>query len=552
MKINKFLLSAGIAAAAMGFGACTGDLDLLPADPRDTTASSFAEDPEAYLDALAADVLFNFATYGPNGDAIIHSFDGGMSTWQRAIFIIEEIPTDEACWLPAADADYADFQYGIVDATNTAATGAYSRFMVNAALCIDFIRTINEGYFDSTPELAAKAKMYKDQAKALWGASYYYLISNYGNVPYADENTPIGEVPEQLTQAEVYARVVAEMEKLVADMTDATPAYGYVGKDMAEAILMRLYLNAEVWSGKAEWAKCLASAQNIINRHKGTGFNGTGLVDNYSKLFTQQNQRFAPGGGDAANEILWTIPQNMPNLTSWANTTFMIDAWLGDAKNITKGDWNCSDGWKCAVARRQFVEVFDWTDEAMSQTADQRVRFWATSAQGFSVDNPDISTQDDYGDNGYLPLKYANWLLKDDGTIDKANSGPAANQFSIDYAMIRLAEVYLTAAEAILNGAGSPNDALAYVNNVRTRAGLAAWTASQLTKESLQQERQRELYTEGTRRTDLIRYGKWISGYNWNWKNKVAEGADFDSNFNLYPLPSAVCSQAGYTQNPGY
>lgn len=551
MKINKFLLSAGIAVAAMGFGACTGDLDLLPADPRDTTAASFAEDPEAYLEALAADVLFNYATYGPNGDAIIHSFDGGMSTWQRAIFIIEEIPTDEACWLPAADADYADFQYGIVDATNKAATGAYSRFMVNAALCVDFMRTINEGYFNGTPELAAKAKVYKDMAKALWGASYYYLISNYGNVPYTDENTEIGSTPEQLTQAEVYTRVVAEMEKLVADMTDATPAYGYVGKDMAEAILMRLYLNAEAWTGKAEWSKCLAAAQNIIKRHQGTGFQGSGLVDNYSKLFTQQNQRFAPGGS-GVNEILWAIPQNMPNLTSWANSTFMIDAWLGDVKDVTKGDWNSSNGWKCMVARRQFVEVFDWTDDDMSQTADQRVRFWATSAQGFSADNPDIGTQDLFGDNGYLPVKYANWLLKDDGTIDQANSGPALEQFTIDYAMIRLAEVYLSAAEAILNGAGSQADALTYVNYVRTRAGLSAWTASQLTKESLQQERQRELYTEGLRRTDLIRYNKWISGYNWNWKNKVAEGADFNANFKLYPLPSAVCVQAGYTQNPGY
>lgn len=550
-SINKFFLSAGIAAAAMGFGACTGDLDLLPGDPRDTTAASFEEDPEAYLEALTADVFFNFATYGPNGDAIIHSFDGGMSTWQRAIFIIEEIPTDEACWLPAADADYGSFQYGIVDATNKAATGAYSRFMVNAALCIDFIRTVNEGYFDGTPELAAKAKLYKDQAKALWGACYYYLISNYGNVPYADENTPIGSVPEQLTRAEVYARVVAEMEKLVPEMSTDKPAYGYINRDMAEAILMRLYLNAEVWTGKAEWTKCLTAAQNIIKRHQGSGFNNSGLVPVYSQLFSQQNQRFAPGGS-GVNEILWTIPQNMPNLTSWANSTFMIDAWLGDVKDAKKADWNASDGWKCMVARRQFVEVFDWKDADMSESDDKRVRFWATSKQGFAVDNPSIGTQDLFGDNGYLPVKYSNWLINDDETIDVAGSGPAANQFTIDYAMIRLAEVYLSAAEAILNGAGSAGDALTYVNYVRTRAGLTAWTASQLTKESLQQERQRELYTEGLRRTDLIRYNKWISGYTWNWKNNQAEGADFNPDFILYPLPSAVCVQAGYKQNQGY
>ena len=121
-----------------------------------------------------------------------------------------------------------------------------------------------------------------------------------------------------------------------------------------------------------------------------------------------------------------------------------------------------------------------------------------------------------------------------------------------DYVVIRLAEIYLSAAEAILHGAGSTADALRYVNLIRGRAGLAAWTAADLTLETLQDERCRELYTENCRRTDLIRYGKWLSGYTWNWKGGVAEGANLPDRCLLYPLPASIVTLAGYTQNTGY
>ena len=88
------------------------------------------------------------------------------------------------------------------------------------------------------------------------------------------------------------------------------------------------------------------------------------------------------------------------------------------------------------------------------------------------------------------------------------------------------------------------------MNYIRERAGLDPYTNLNLVE--LQDERSRELYTESTRRSDLIRYGKWISGYNWSWKNQVADGADFSSNFNVYPLPSTTAAHNGYTQNPNY
>ena len=151
--------------------------------------------------------------------------------------------------------------------------------------------------------------------------------------------------------------------------------------------------------------------------------------------------------------------------------------------------------------------------------------------------------------NGYLAVKYNNWAQDDNGT-DVANSPEATDQLGGDYAMIRLAEIYLSAAEAALNGGGDSTKALTYVNLIRKRAGLQPLGNVNLVQ--LQDERCRELYTESTRRSDLIRYGKWISGYNWSWKNQVRDGANFADNFEVYPLPSTTCARNGYTQNPKY
>ena len=552
--LNKILISTGLALSALTFGACTDDLDMMPTDPNQTTPGSFADDPGKYMDQVMADVYLQFAVHGVNNNASVSGFDGGMSTFQRSAFILEEVPTDEANWLPA-DADYGAFQYGVVASNSRVILGTYSRFMINVTLCNDFIQS--RDYFAVTPELTEKFEEYVRQCKILRSACYFYLIDCFGNVAYADENTPVGSVPAQLPRAEVYKKVVDVLEGVIAEYGEnaAEPAYGYVGKDVAEALLVKFYLNAGVYTGTPAWDKCLAHAQNIIARHQGEGFNNSGLANHYNQLFAVNNEKFATQGA-GPNEIIWTIPQDATNLISWANGTFMICGFIGDQGatdtwECTKARYNSGDAWKCMTAREQFVRKFEWQDDACSVTADTRTAGWCTSANKFNIKNT-VLDQAHYGDNGYLPVKFTNYAIDENGQVDVDNSPVATTQNGIDYPVIRLAEIYLSAAEAILNGAGNREDALTYVNYIRERAGLQAWNATDLYAESLQDERCRELYTENTRRSDLIRYGKWITGYTWSWKNNVAEGADFNSNFKLYPLPSNIVTLAGYQQNPGY
>src|SRR4029079_14149361 len=104
---------------------------------------------------------------------------------------------------------------------------------------------------------------------------------------------------------------------------------------------------------------------------------------------------------------------------------------------------------------------------------------------------------------------------------------------------------------------GDATSALNYINLIRTRAfGNASGNiaAGNLTLDFILKERGRELYWEGHRRTDLIRYGLLTSGtYLWPWKGGVSTGTVVDDKYNLFAIPAANrTSNPNLTQNPGY
>jgi hypothetical protein len=111
-------------------------------------------------------------------------------------------------------------------------------------------------------------------------------------------------------------------------------------------------------------------------------------------------------------------------------------------------------------------------------------------------------------------------------------------------------------AEA-LHRIGDDQDAVNDVNIVRERAygdTSGDITAAQLTDQFLLNERGREFYYEGQRRTDLIRFGQYTDGtYNWTWKGGTYEGTSTDSHLNLFPIPGdEVSANPNIQQNPGY
>jgi hypothetical protein len=123
--------------------------------------------------------------------------------------------------------------------------------------------------------------------------------------------------------------------------------------------------------------------------------------------------------------------------------------------------------------------------------------------------------------------------------------------------MFRLADAYLIYAEAAARGAGDRTLALQYVNALRTRAyGNTSGniTAAQLTADFILDERARELYWEGSRRTDLIRFNKYTSAtYVWPWKGGVKDGKSVSDFYKIYPIPSTdLTANPNLKQNTGY
>ena len=123
--------------------------------------------------------------------------------------------------------------------------------------------------------------------------------------------------------------------------------------------------------------------------------------------------------------------------------------------------------------------------------------------------------------------------------------------------MFRLADAYLIYAEAAARGAGDRTLALQYVNALRTRAyGNTSGniTAAQLTADFILDERARELYWEGSRRTDLIRFNKYTSAtYIWPWKGGIKDGKSVSDFLKVYPIPSTdLTANPNLKQNTGY
>lgn len=551
MNIKKYMMAGG-ALLGMALSSCVGDLDLKPNDPNYVNV----DNSEEFVASVLAKCYSGIAVSGQGGagSSDISGLDNGTGCYSRAIFMMNEFPTDETLWI-WMDASVADLCQGNWDASNGNIYGTYSRLYAHIATCNDFLTVAG----NITPTDGITRMMY--EARTLRALSYYWVLDIFGKASFVTEETAVGELPVQISREKLYTWLEKELKDIVdnGNLPD-TPVYGRIGKDAPEALLARLYLNAEVYTdGKVSaWDKCQQACENIIARHKGAGFNGSGLVNNYLYLFCGDNHVYTPGGGDV-NEILWGIPYDRTMIQSYGGTTFILAASTANESGMSGLNYGTSAVWKCMHARQQFSEKFD--------TADKR---WSMWVKGTQADGSEYTiTNDKYSEwtNGYGVIKFTN-LLKGDGQGDPndRNSSfwaPAsfaegyASQFAdTDLPLFRLAEVYLMYAESYAMGkTGDASKAVEYINYVRNRAGLGNWGPGELTPDNVLNERCRELYWELTRRSDLVRHNKFAGpGQDvWSWKNGVAEGNNISERYNIMPIPTnIIAAQPDFKQNAGY
>lgn len=192
-----------------------------------------------------------------------------------------------------------------------------------------------------------------------------------------------------------------------------------------------------------------------------------------------------------------------------------------------------------------YLDKPEYSYSIEKSSVDSRGMFY-TAGQNLEI--ADISQFTD----GYAVTKYKN--ITSDGK-------PGSDKVFIDtdFPLFRLADAYLMLAEAVVRGGGgsSKDQALQLVNNLRTRAFSGTTgniTSNDLNLDFIIDERARELIWECTRRTDLVRFGRFSqSTYLWPWKGGVAEGRSTDKKYDIYPIPSSdLGANPKLKQNPGY
>ena len=539
MKQNIFkIISFGIVLFTIQ-SSCNKKLDKLPTN--DITASQVYSTPAGYKEAFAK----LYAAFGLTGNigpanpvafgGDIQGIDEGFSDFLRLYFYAQEMSTDEAV-IAWGDAGIQDFHNMNWSSANPFLQGFYYRCYYQITLCNEFMRQSTDAAVSGrgiTGTDADNIKKYRTEARFLRAYQYSIIMDLFGTGPFVTEDDILGStLPRQATRTELFNYVVSELRAIDPDLADARKnEYGRADKAAAWALLARNYLNANVYTGTAHYDSALIYSQKVIDA-------GYSLIDNYGWLMLADNNL-------NTDEFILTINYDGVKSQSYGGTTFLTHAPNGGS--MSGSVTGVGGGWGGLRTTSNFADLFP----DLNGTADKRAEFY------LSGQKLDISDQTKFTD-GIAVTKYRN--VRRDSVLKNGVLVPAPGQsldFSdIDFPIFRLAEMYLIYDEAFLrNGGGDGTTALAYFNKIRTRAyGSTAGNVTSIDLNLVLDERARELYWEGFRRTDLIRYGRFTEDtYLWQWKGGVKGGRAVEDFRKIYPIPSSdVSANPNLKQNPGY
>jgi len=521
-KENR-IIAFVILAMAVAFAtvSCVDSLNTTPIDDSVVTSVDVYDTPDDFRQVLAKLYAGYAATgqQGPAGMPDIQGIDEGFSSYIRQLWVHQTLPTDEAvvAW---NDPGLPEFNFQAWGPANDFVMGMYSRIFYQITLTNEFIRETQQRNEDVI-------RGYEAEARFLRALSYWHSLDMFGgNVPFVTEQDPIGAyMPNPTNSTDLFEYIESEL----LDIVDALPApaqndYGRADRGAAWTLLAKLYLNAEVYTGQNRYSDALDYAQRVIDD------GAYSLTDNYEHLFLADNDRPA-----VTSEIIFPVRFDGDNLQTFGGTNFIIHAAIGG--NMSASEFGMDGGWAGHRVTPELVTIFD-VDE------DGRAMFH-TDGQTLEVE--------DYRDfnNGYAVTKWKN-------VTHTGEPGKRLEYADTDFPMFRLADVYLIYAEAAIRGGGGDmSRAVSLVNELRERAyGSDAASVSQgdLNLDFILDERGRELYWEGHRRTDLRRFDRFTGdNYVWAWKGNQQQGAGTDSRYEIFPIPSSdINSNLNLTQNPGY
>lgn len=572
MKLNKIktIVPAAALLLTASLSSCMADLDKGNIDP--------TVEPNADIIGLYSKCYAGLIMEGNDGNADFTIDDAGKSTLLRNVFNFNELPTDESiCWW--SDGGITDICKNQCLPGNATLKFLYYRLMSNITFCNQYISL----------DAAQSEKTMLAEVRFIRAYNYFLMLDFFGDPPFIE--TISTDAPRQahtynknfdpnktynraellqLGREFLFNWVKDELVAAEADMLPAKPEndtdadYGRADKGTAWLLLSRLYLNAGTYlnndgSNNPYWKEAKEYAEKVINSDyklfddskesaeaKANGYKP------YDLLFMGDN-----GSNGASCEALLPLLQDGDKTQGWGGSLFFIATnWNDKMATVTdKTAGTTGNNWSGMRLRPEFLQKFTKdssifldksTSEIRAMGIDDRALIWG---KGSDSDKRTI----ELGDNSsfYQGLTTTKW------NNNYSNNGTPHDTYNVDtdFFLFRVAEAYLNAAEAEmhLNGEGS---ALAkqYVDAIRNRAHAS--TKASYTLNDILDERAREFYCEGIRRTDLIRFNQFggkQATYTWAYKGGSETGNSFSKIYNVYPLPSSeVLANKNLTQIDGY
>lgn len=549
--MKKYIYSLAIAMSALTLNSCIGDLDTMPLNETDKTAEQVYVTLGDFEKGLAYIYgSFSLVSQSDPGSADINVGDAGASELVRQYMVLNEMSVGslKCVW---GDAYVVDLQNNSwTTAPNDALIAVYTR-------CMMIVTRSNEFLLQSDKKIDMEGiKELRAEARFLRSLGYYILLDLFGNPPFALPENIGGALPTQIGREGLFNWIESELKAIISgEGGEALPnkgsaAYPRADKGAAQAVLARMYLNAEVYTGTARWADAKTAAEAVIAM-------GYKLCPNYEELFMQDNTENL----NARNEFIFAIAYDRDKTQSYGGTTALINASLGeDANNgiaaalgypagtkISRDQWNGYHVPNEYVANFDLVGV-DW--EAKSgfgynrEKSDRRAFFYNIGGVE-AYDKANVNS-------GWRCWKFNS--RASDGTLYSTDNYTIFS--SADFPMFRLAEMYLIYAEAqarLDGGTTTDSKAMGYIKELRDRAGVT--TPSSINLDFILKERACELMWEGHRRTDLIRYGYFTAmSYPWPYKGGIPDGkVALPSYRTVYPLlQSDLSENSNLVQNTGY
>ncbi|WP_036603166.1 RagB/SusD family nutrient uptake outer membrane protein [Olivibacter sitiensis] len=459
---------------------------------------------------------------------------------QEQRWVLEEISTDAAI-APTRGGDWDD--NGLHRAIHLHTWNADNGYMNGTFNNLSTVQFQASNVLRNNPSAQQAA-----EARFIRALSMYDVLNLWGVVPYREDLDDFRLDPITLQAQEAIDFIASELNAIMNDLPSSGAAY-VANQNAARTLLMKLYLNKGVFLNRQVPTFEAADMSQVIELANQITASNRYTISSPGRYF----DNFAPHNHSASQENIFTLYNETGVRGGNIDRTWNTVAHY----HMVPGGWN---GW---ATLSNYYDLFDEGDERLGiyyqypadtmRNPDRRknVGFFAgqqynmNTGQALMARNP--PTQ---------PLVFTREISIRTSGITLETAGIRVMKYAFDYGVppgqrnndwvvFRYADVLLMKAEAILRGGtGSPAEALALVNAIRTNRGAAAF--STLTLDDLIDERGRELYWEGWRRQDLIRFGKFL-------EPGQVRTTRSDPHLLVYPIPSQqLAVNPNLEQNPGY